>query len=141
MAGNFGQQVRDWGEKAKRRQTAIFRESTSRVLEIANTPIAQGGRMPVDTGNLRNSARASTEGVPSSAGGPPELVFAMLEVGQTAYAGWTAKYALRQEYGFFGADSLGREYSQAGKAYMRSAVQLWPQIVEQATASVRARIR
>lgn len=141
MSGNAGQQVRAFADKAKRRQEAIFRASTARVLEIANTPIAQGGRMPVHLGFLRDSARASTTGMPDSAGGPPELLFATLQVGQTVWTGWTAVYALRQEYGFFGPDKLGRVYSQQGKGFMRGAVQQWPQIVAQVTASVRARIR
>lgn len=141
MSGKAGKQVKAWTDKAKRRQEAIVRESASRVWEIASTPIAQGGRMPVDTGFLRGSARGSTDGMPSSSGAPPELIFATIRVGQTVWVGWTAVYALRQEYGFFGKDSLGREYSQHGKAFMRTAVQQWPQIVASVTAEVNARIR
>ena len=141
MAGNFGDQVKGFADKAKRRQQAIFRDSAQEVLRIANTPKAQGGRMPVDVGNLRNSARASTSGMPSSSGGPPEVVFATMEIGQTVWTGWTAAYALRQEYGFYGQDSLGRTYSQAGNAFMRTAVQQWPMIVERATREAEARIR
>ncbi len=140
MSGKFGQQVKGWTDKTKRRQEAIFRGSAERVFEIVSTPIAQGGRMPVDTGNLRGSARASTSGMPSSSGAPPELLFATMQVGQTAWVGWTAAYALRQEYGFHGPDSLGRVYSQAGKGFMRAAVQQWPQIVAAVTAEVNTRI-
>lgn len=140
MASKVGQQVKAWTDKSKRRQEAIFRTSAQRVMEIASTPKAQGGRMPVDTGFLRNSRAASTTGLPGSGGPPPELIFATLQVGQTVWAGWTAKYARRLEYGFYGADSLGRVYSQAGNAYLRTAVQQWPQIVAAATSEARARI-
>lgn len=138
MAGKFHQQVLAFTEKCKRRQQAIFRTSAAEVMQIASVPKAQGGRMPVDTGFLVNSRAASTSGVPGSGGPPPELVFATLEVGQTVWAGWTAAYALRMEYGFHGPDSLGRVYSQPGNAFLRGALQQWPQIVDKATREAQA---
>lgn len=140
MASKFGEQVRAFAEKAKQRQEVIFRESAQRVMEQANTPIAQGGRMPVDTGFLRNSVVASTSGVPDGGSGPPALVFAQMEVGQTVWAGWTARYALRMEYGFYGEDKLGRVYAQAGNGFMRAAAQNWAFIVAEVTNEVKARI-
>ncbi len=137
---DFAAQIRAFSEKAKARQAAIFKGSAERVLERAGTPKAQGGRMPVDTGFLRNSARASTEGVPTSEGGDPPLVFAAMKVGDTVTVGWTAAYALRMEHGFMGEDALGRTYAQQGNGFLRAEVQNWPFIVAEVTQEVQALI-
>ncbi|HEL5053342.1 TPA: hypothetical protein UOA92_001116 [Stenotrophomonas maltophilia] len=140
MASKFGSQVRAFAEKAKAMQGVIFRESATKLMEEANTPEAQGGKMPVDTGFLRNSAAASVEGMPSDGAQTPELVFATMELGQAVWAGWTAKYAMRMEHGFQGEDSLGRTYAQAGKGFARAAAQRWDFIVAEVTADVKGRM-
>lgn len=139
MAGSFAKEVAAFADKAKRRQLAIFRESTQRVAQRAGVPEAMGGKMPVDTEFLRNSVGASTSGMPSAGAQPPELVLLTVQVGDTVWVGWSAAYALRMEYGFQGEDSLGRSYSQAGKAFLRSQIQLWDGIVSEVTAEVRRR--
>jgi len=136
----FGSQVRAFTEKAKAMQGVIFRESATKLMEEANTPEGQGGRMPVDTGFLRNSVAASVEGMPTDGAQPPALVFATLELGQTVWAGWTAAYAMRMEHGFYGDDSLGRKYAQPGKGFARAAAQRWDFIVAEVTASVKGRM-
>jgi hypothetical protein len=140
VGSKFGDQVRAMTEKAKQRSEVIFRESVQRLMEEANTPEAGGGKMPVDTGFLRNSVAASTSGMPGAGGTAPGLVFAQLKVGETVYAGWTAAYALRMEHGFQGEDSLGRTYAQAGKGFARAAAQNWAFIVDQVTAEVKGRM-
>lgn len=137
MASKFAQQVRANNEKVKQRNLAIFRTSAQRVMEIASVPEAQGGRMPVVTRFLANSVLASTNGMPGSAGQPVPLVLLQVQLGATVYVGWTAAYAMRMEYGFMGQDSLGREYSQAGKAFLRGALQQWTNIVNEATIEAR----
>lgn len=140
MANKFGSQVRAFAEKAKEMQLAIFRESAQKLMEEANTPEGQGGKLPVDTGFLRGSQAASTEGMPADGAQPPGLVFVTLQVGQTVWAGWTAKYAMRMEHGFQGTDSLGRVYAQAGKGFARAAAQRWDFIVAEVAADVRGRM-
>nr|WP_249405671.1 hypothetical protein [Stenotrophomonas sp. CFBP 13718] len=120
---------------------AIFRESAQAVMEDASTPEGEGGKMPVATGFLRNSAVASTAGPPDGAGGDPSLVFSGVELGQSVWAGWTASYALRMEHGFYGEDSLGRVYAQSGKGFMRSAAQNWDFIVDKVAKDVKERIK
>lgn len=134
---NFGQQVRDFAEKAKRRQEEIFRRSAQALMDEASTPKAAGGRMPVDTGNLRASAVASTSGIPGSGDPAYSLVFSNMKVGQAVWAGWWAAYALRMEHGFAGKDSLGREYSQQGNGFARAAQQRWDFIVAEAAEEVK----
>lgn len=140
MANKFGSQVRIFTEKAKAIQSVIFRESATKLMEEAGTPEGQGGRMPVVTGTLRNSVAASVEGMPSDSAQAPELVFATMELGQTVWAGWTAKYAMRMEHGFYGEDALGRKYAQAGKGFARAAAQRWDFIVAEVTADVKGRM-
>lgn len=140
MATKFGDQVKAFAEKAKQRQLAIFRESAQALMEEANTQEGEGGKMPVDTGFLRNSSAASVDGMPSDTAGDSSLVFSDLELGQTVWAGWTAVYAMRMEHGFYGEDSLGRTYAQAGKGFARAAAQNWTFIVERATQAVKDQI-
>lgn len=134
---NFADQVKGFAEKAKARQLAIFRKSAEQVMERANVPKAQGGRMPVDTSALRNSTVAGIGG-PEAATQPPALVFATMQVGQTVTAGWSVAYARRMEYGFFGTDSLGREYAQQGNGFLRAQTQNWAFIVDEVTQQIKA---
>lgn len=127
---------RAFERKLERMLPAIGREAVQDLGHEANRPIAQGGRMPVDTGFLRNSFVASTAGVPTSTSGPFELVVATWSGEDTLWMGWTAKYAMRQEYGFHGPDALGRVYSQAGNAFRRTAQQRWPVMVVKAAHRV-----
>ena len=138
--GDFADQVKAITEKAKARQAAIFKGSAARVYERASLPKAQGGRMPVDTGFLRNSGKASLEGVPTSESLDPPLAFAKMKVGDTVTVGWTAVYALRMEHGFVGEDSLGRKYAQQGNAFLMTQVQNWSFIVAEVTKEVEAAI-
>ncbi|MFC4729094.1 hypothetical protein [Coralloluteibacterium thermophilus] len=138
--GDFAAQVKAFADKAKARQEAIFKGSAARVLERASTPKAQGGRMPVDTGFLRNSARASLSGAPDSSSDDPPLVFARMKVGDTTTVGWTAAYALRMEHGFMGEDALGRRYAQQGNGFLTAQVQNWSFIVSEVTREVETQI-
>lgn len=134
----FAAQVKAFADKAKRKQEVIFRTSAARVMDEANVPESQGGRLPLDTGYLMNSTTAGTD---PGGGRDPALVFAALEIGQTVYAGWSAAYALRQEFGFVGADSLGREYNQGGKAFLRTSLQRWQEYVDDATRQAEAVVK
>lgn len=136
----FANQVKAFTGKAKMRQEAIFKTSAARVLERASVPKAQGGRMPVDTGFLVNSSRASLEGAPTSESFDPPLAFSKMSVGDTVTVGWTAAYALRMEHGFVGKDKLGRTYAQQGNGFLRSQVQNWMFIVQEVTEEVKVLI-
>jgi HK97 gp10 family phage protein len=93
-------------------------------------------RAPRKTGNL---ARSITPGVgkePGGSSGPitdtegplPEQSVATLqpelkaEGKATAWVATNVCYAKRMEYGFKGPDKLGRKYKQAGRPYMRPAM-------------------
>lgn len=52
------------------------------------------------------------------------------------YAGTNLVYAAREEFGFFGADKLGRVYSFSGHPYLRPAFDLNAERVPEAAAKV-----
>lgn len=143
--GAFAATVADWVHKVEGAAEAVFKESTQELVNVAQTPIAAGGRMHVDTGFLRASLLASTSMVPpiNPAARPKEgstypadfgqieAVIIGAELGQTIYLGYTASYAGAREYGARG---------QPPDAYVRSAAQRWPMIVEAKTLELRQRL-
>lgn len=131
----------DWVKGCEEAMLAVVRSSLQDVCEIAQTPKAQGGRMPVDTGTLRNSFMSSLNGS-SALTGPASYVgvIAGMQLGDIATFGWgglASDYALRQNYGFIGADSLGRNYNQAGNLFLENALEQFPRLVAHHTARAK----
>lgn len=131
MASTFAAQLSAFRDKTKEQCKAVLSASVQDVIQEAQTPIAQGGRMPVLDGHLRNSLVSELNGA-SVAQGPESytLVAAEIEPGDVARFGWTAAHAMRQEFGFVGEDSLGRTFNQQGKHFVEGAAANWPAIVE-----------
>lgn len=105
---------------------------------------ANGGNLPHLTGNLMRSLLASTAAMPKIgasgqiyAGVDAGVVAASITLEDTVYLGYQAAYARRMNYGFIGADSLGRQYNQAGAYFVERARDMWPQIVNNAANKVR----
>lgn len=101
------------------------------------------GNLPVDTGFLRASLMASTDGpIPMArqrpegqatfdyADGQVTLTIAGAELGQTIYATYGAAYAAAVEYG-----SRGRQ----GRGFVRLAALQWQQVVTEVTAELQGR--
>lgn len=155
----FSATVSEWVAKAKHRQDAVFKESTQRLISEAQrvgpskkNPTGDGGNMPVDTGFLRKSGVASTDGptpidpkgvpprtVKNENGedvkpsytftmGPVAAVIATLEMGMQIWFCWTAAYARVVEYG--GINRIGRGFA-------RLAAQQWQTIVSQVAKEAR----
>jgi hypothetical protein len=139
--GSFAAQVKAWGEKAKRNTTLVFRESVQSLARdlTYNTPLV--------TSNLRRSLMSSTVAMPtvkdgsflgSDTSGQTEFTIAGLEVGDTFYLGFQAKYARRVNYGFTGTDILGRNYNQSGQFFVEATAAKWQSFVNAAVARVNA---
>ena len=60
--GSFEAQVSAWVAKTKGAMLAVRNESAQRVIALAQTPVAKGGNMPIKTGFLRASGRATRDG-------------------------------------------------------------------------------
>jgi len=144
MSGQFTASIEQWVLDTKVFVEAVIKESTQEVVRLMKVPISAGGNMPVDTSFLQNSL-VGVEGVvippmdPSATGkgGPVmgnataiETLIANWTPGTSMSFGFIAIYAARQNYGFTGTDSLGRNYNQPGRHFVDLAVQQWPRIVE-----------
>lgn len=121
--------VRIEGSEALMRKLAALSEAAQgQMLEramVAGALIVQNAakeQAPFLTGTLRRSIHIGghEELNPDGEGGnvpDPEVD----GVAVTVYIGTDVAYARRLEYGFNGTDSLGRQYSQAARPYLRPA--------------------
>lgn len=132
---------RQWVEKSKDRVDAVYRISAQKVADRMTKTVHNGGRLPHKTGNLMRSFLASTSAMPTVSnstfqGSDVGLVIAQIDITQVLYMGFQANYARRMNYGFKGADSLGRVYNQAGFHFVEDAQNMWPTFVKQAIREV-----
>lgn len=131
-----------WAGQKDALLTALLRNSVQELAKEASTTIPNGGRVPVKTGNLARSVVVDnkppriTEGL---ATGDYSLGVAAIKPGDTIYIGWSAKYSARQNYGFFGTDSLGRTYAQSGFGFAEATAAKWPTIVRAQAVKLGAR--
>ncbi|GGZ21737.1 hypothetical protein [Asticcacaulis endophyticus] len=131
----------------EQRIEAVFHVSVQMLEQEMKKPTAQGGNMPVVSGNLYRSLLASRDVMPSikSDGVFTEpnntLTISGAELGQTIYLGFQAIYARRVNYGFTGTDSLGRTYNQTGRNFVGLAAQRWQQIVAEANFQVQKTVQ
>lgn len=139
---NFSATVGAWARKSEARLTATRRRAVELLAEDMATTKPNGGRVPFLTGNLARSLLASTQGMPTisnsiSFGGNVGIVTATLRMDQPVWIGYQAAYARRQNYGFVGADSLGRVYNQPGSYFVEGAIANWQQIVARAAKELQ----
>lgn len=143
MAGSFEAQVSAWVAATKQRTVAVRNESAQRIVEIAQRPMAAGGRMRVDTGFLRASLLATTStALPGPTFKPDGDVRFSYDPGQVALtiagadlddvitAVWTANYARPRNYGSRG---------QPGDHFRDLAAQQWTNVVAQVAAEAQSR--
>lgn len=144
MSKLFTATIEEWVTQSRALTEAVIKQSVQEVVRLMKVPVSAGGNMPVDTSFLQNSL----VGVPGPAipaidpnangkGGPQlgnagaiEALIASWNLGESISFGFIASYAARQNYGFTGTDSLGRNYNQSGRHFVELAVQQWPTIVE-----------
>ena len=169
MAGSFSAQVGAWAQQTQQRMQAVFRDAAQTVANEVRRPVASGGNMPVDTGNLRRSLMASTAAMPQirtelegfvDNEGQVTLVIAGARLGETIYLGFQANYAAHMEYGtkphkivpkdkqalFFyigGASVFAASVNHPGTkpfGFVRLTAQRWPQIVDASAQRIRGRV-
>lgn len=122
--------------------TALLRNSVQELAQVAGTTIPNGGRVPVKTGNLARSVVVDNKPpqiIEGLAKGDYSLGLAGLKPGDTIYIGWQAVYSRRMNYGFVGADSLGRVYNQSGYGFAEATAAQWPAIVARQAAKMGGR--
>ena len=121
-----------WTKKTERRIDAVLKDATQSVVAVAQQTKAKGGRMPVDTGNLRNSLQSSVAGGAMGEGKESYImVAANMKGGDLATFTWTAEYAAAVNNG-----NRGRP----GAHFVEGAVDQWPAIVQASIAKAKARV-
>jgi hypothetical protein len=122
-----------WALKTERRIDAVVKDSTQSVVNVMQTPKAKGGRMPVDTGNLRNSLMSSLTGGAGQMGPASHImVAASMKGGDTATFTYTAEYAKPVNNGRNG---------RPGAHFVEGAVDMWPALVRASVAKAKAAVR
>lgn len=127
--GTFQAQIKAFADRSKEKIEAVVKQSAQEVFSIAQTPIAQGGRMPKDTGFLQGSLVSEINGATVGEGTDSYvLAVAGMDLGDVIFAGWTADYAKFQEYG---------TSAFTGNFYMLGAAQQWQAIVARNAEAIR----
>lgn len=139
---SFSADIEQFVQKSKARVQDVVKSSIQNVYHAAQTTVADGGHMHVDTGFLRASARASTEGFPSGPDIRPKdakpnsfpydgeainAVLIKMKLGETFYFGWTANYADKRE---------GHPFNDG---FLETAVQNWQQFVNSNSEKYRGK--
>ena len=122
--------------------TALLRNSVQELAKEASTTIPNGGRVPVKTGNLARSVVVDNKPpqiIEGLAKGDYSLGIAAIKPGDTVYIGWQAAYSRRLNYGFVGADSLGRVYNASGYGFAEATAAKWPAILARQAAKMGGR--
>lgn len=142
MAKSFSEQVGAWASSTEKRIDAVYARSIELLAEEMSKTTKEGGKVPIDTGNLANSVQASTQSMPTTSDGPftgsnVGIITATIRASHPVWIGYQAKYSRRINNGFVGADSRGRVYNQQGAHFVESAVANWSNIVETAVNEIR----
>lgn len=132
-----------WAKEQQDNLLAVFQRALVLLgRELIRTK-GDGGNLPKVTGNLARSLLAQIGGTISIsdakdfAGTDVGIIAATAVLGDTVRFGYQAAYAKRMNFGFVGADSLGRVYNQSGNHFVERAINMWPQIVDQAVQDVK----
>lgn len=142
MAKSFAATVSAWAKQTPQRLEAVRNRAIDLLAAEMTATIPNGGRVPVDTGNLARSLLASTQGMPKTSetrasGSDVGLVTLNLRIDQPVWLGYQANYARRMNYGFVGADALGRIYNQQGNYFVEGAIAEWPNLVAKAARELQ----
>lgn len=130
----------EWAAKAGDQLEALARVACQDLAEetVDGTPVDVGflvgnWQPSLNTPNLGTDESGSGNGYAMSKVG---LVVTNIKAGDTFYLVNNAAYARRIEFGFVGADSLGRVYNQRGQFMVTKAIQKWPSIVATAAGKL-----
>ncbi len=121
----------------KEKMLAMMRQSLQETVEMMQIPLSRGGRMRIDTGFLRSSGAANLGGLPIGPsenpeklphvwnGGNLELTLANMQIGDSFYWGWTARYA---------------KYRETYDGFMEAALQNWQKTVDSVITRIKSRL-
>lgn len=138
MAQTFAATVYSWVQETEARMLAVFKRAVELLADELRLGRQNGGKVPWDTGNMARSLVAELNAVVGmTSAGDPGAKIAMLEMGDVISLGYTAIYAMRQNFGFVGQDRLGRNYNVEGAHFVEYAASMWPVMVQLAAEELR----
>lgn len=132
MADNrkFIADVSRFADKTADQMLRVARQSIQDTVREAQTTVAQGGNMPVDTSFLRNSLVTDLRGATVGEGANSYVLgLSSLQLGDPFQVAWTAEYAIPRHY------LVG--VGQGGGLWRDRAAQNWSRYVAQNAARVR----
>lgn len=139
--GSLKADIEEFVKETDERLLAVTRSSLQDLVLNMQEPRGKGGRMPVDTGFLRNSGAANIGAMPYGESEKPDdakpgqykwkddrlvAVLSKLQIGDVFYFGWTANYA---------------RYQELYNGFMEGAIQHWGRIVTFNTDKLRRKLR
>ena len=143
--GSFSAQVSAFVAQSKDRMVAARNIAIEKTVEFMQTPVAEGGNMPVKDGFLRSSIVFTTGGnLPQTRQKPAEgvpyrynadgLVLTLIgaDLDDTVAAIYTAVYARVANYG---------GQNRPARQFVGLAAQNWLRFVGEASVEVQARVR
>lgn len=139
---SFAKSIGAWASATEKRIDAVHKGSLEKLSMEMTRTVSEGGNVPLDTGNLYRSLAADNNAMPKTADGPftgsnATAVIAKTRIDQPVWFGYQAGYARRMNFGFVGADSLGRVYNQNGYHFVERAISMWPQIVSETVQELK----
>ena len=124
-----------WTKKTEKRIDAVLKDATQSVVAVAQVSRDEGGRMPVDTGNLRNSLQSSIAGGASGEGKESYIMVAgNMKGGDLATFTWG-----NDDVPYAAAVNNGAQ-GRPGAHFVEGAVDQWPAIVRASIAKAKARV-
>lgn len=131
-----------WARESIARIEAVHKRSIEMLGDEMTRAKANGGRLPVESGNLQRGLLASQDSMPKtitekSIGMDIGAFVATMDTSKPAWLGFSPVYSRRMNYGFVGADKLGRVYNQAGNYFVEGAIAEWQNIVRRAAEDVK----
>jgi len=137
----FLQAVNKWTKETKERSEEAFQ------IGMLDFYIAMRDATPIDTGFLRSSLTIGKNGsIPQGPNAEYGSVYndsraldtiGSLKLGDRAFLVYQANYAMRQNYGFTGYDSLGRgPFNQAGSFWVQRTGSRYRSIMRAAASRI-----
>jgi hypothetical protein len=131
MPKTFAAQLQDFENLTEDKMRRVLRQSVQDVIQDAQTPVSQGGSMPVLDGFLRNSLATELNGSGVAQGADSFiLTIAQMEPGDMLRAGWTAEYARARHY-------RPEDYGQGGGMWRDKAAAKWQDTVARNAKAVK----
>ncbi|MEW4469007.1 hypothetical protein AB1K62_14365 [Parasphingorhabdus sp. JC815] len=122
--------VKAFTDKTAGQMLRVAKQSLQDTIRTAQTPVAQGGDMPVDTGYLRNSLVTTVRGAKAGDGADSFILgLSTLELGDPFQVAWTADYAIPRHY------MVG--VGQGGGLWRDKAAQRWSGFVAKNASKVQ----